>query len=136
MRGLGRRGWAPRTRPRTPAWRTKARHSPEGPRGLETPVSTSETTETAVADLVSVSVAARMLGVSASSLRAWAAAGIVPHRRTTGGHRRFDPRELQQWLAARGGLPPAPTHHAPSELLPTRIDTVPGMSSGIREMGG
>ena len=40
--------------------------------------------------LLSVSAAARLLGVSSSSLRAWAAAGRVPHVRTPGGHRRFE----------------------------------------------
>jgi excisionase family DNA binding protein len=84
-------------------------------------------------ELVSVSVAARMLGVSASSLRAWAAAGVVPHRRTSGGHRRFDVTELKSWLDARGGSAPGtPTPTAPPELLPTRIDTLPRIGASIR----
>jgi excisionase family DNA binding protein len=54
-------------------------------------------------DLMTVSQAARLLGVSVSSLRAWAAAGLVPHVRTPGGHRRFRHEELDEWMAARGG---------------------------------
>jgi excisionase family DNA binding protein len=89
--------------------------------------------QSATQELVSVSVAARMLGVSASSLRAWAAAGVVPHRRTGGGHRRFDVAELKDWLDARGGSAPgAATPAAPPELLPTRIDTLPGIAASIR----
>lgn len=55
---------------------------------------------------LSVSGAARALGVSPSTLRLWASEGRIPHVRTAGGHRRFDPEELRQWLArqpARAG---------------------------------
>jgi excisionase family DNA binding protein len=48
---------------------------------------------------LSVSAAARALGVSPSTLRLWASEGRVPHVRTAGGHRRFDPEALRQWLA-------------------------------------
>lgn len=66
---------------------------------------------------LSISDAARALGVSTSTLRAWAAEGRVPHVRTAGGHRRFSPDALAEWLAER----PAPgatreeksTHVAP-----------------------
>lgn len=57
---------------------------------------------------LSVSAAARALGVSSSTLRLWASEGRVPHVRTAGGHRRFDPEALRQWLArqpARGARP-------------------------------
>lgn len=57
---------------------------------------------------LSVSAAARALGVSSSTLRLWASEGRVPHVRTAGGHRRFDPEALRQWLArqpARAGRP-------------------------------
>jgi excisionase family DNA binding protein len=57
---------------------------------------------------LSVSAAARALGVSASTLRLWASEGRVPHVRTAGGHRRFSPEALRQWLAeqpARRGPP-------------------------------
>jgi excisionase family DNA binding protein len=74
--------------------------------------------------LLSVSAAARLLGVSSSSLRAWAAAGRVPHVRTPGGHRRFELDELVRWLAERGGAPPAPQHRM-QELVPTRFEAMP-----------
>ena len=50
---------------------------------------------------LSVSGAAKALGVSPSTLRLWASEGRVPHVRTAGGHRRFDPEALRQWLARR-----------------------------------
>lgn len=82
--------------------------------------------------LLSVSAAARMLGVSSSSLRAWAAAGRVPHLRTPGGHRRFEVDELVSWLAERGGAPPAPAARS-AELVPTRIEPVPLLAKALRE---
>jgi excisionase family DNA binding protein len=80
--------------------------------------------------LLSVSAAARLLGVSSSSLRAWAAAGRVPHVRTPGGHRRFELDELVRWLAARGGAPPAPQQRL-QELVPTRIEAMPAMAAAL-----
>jgi excisionase family DNA binding protein len=50
-----------------------------------------------------VSAAARALGVSASTLRLWASEGRVPHVRTAGGHRRFNPEALRRWLAEQPG---------------------------------
>jgi excisionase family DNA binding protein len=87
--------------------------------------------ETADDELLSVSAAARLLGVSPSSLRAWAAAGRVPHHRTEGGHRRFEMRALVDWLEARGGGPPAP-RSGPQELIPTRIDPLPAVAALLR----
>jgi excisionase family DNA binding protein len=57
---------------------------------------------------LSVSAAAKALGVSASTLRLWASEGRVPHVRTAGGHRRFDPEVLRQWLARRPARPVRP----------------------------
>ncbi|MGD9695541.1 MAG: helix-turn-helix domain-containing protein [Thermoleophilia bacterium] len=85
--------------------------------------------------LLSVSAAARLLGVSPSSLRAWAAAGRVPHVRTPGGHRRFDLDELVRWLADRGGAPPAPTYRT-QELVPTRIEALPEPAAALRAATG
>ena len=82
--------------------------------------------------MLSVSSAARLLGVSPSSLRAWAAAGQVPHVRTPGGHRRFDVDQLVEWLAERGGSPPAPVSR-PHELVPTRVDAIPEIASALRD---
>lgn len=74
---------------------------------------------------LSVSAAARLLGVSVSSLRAWAAAGQVPHERTPGGHRRFDREVLRAWLAERGGeLPEQPSGRV-GPLVAGRIEARP-----------
>ncbi len=80
--------------------------------------------------LLSVSAAARLLGVSSSSLRAWAAAGRVPCVRTPGGHRRFERDEMVRWLAERGGAPPA-TPTRMQELVPTRIEAMPGIAATL-----
>ncbi len=85
--------------------------------------------------LLSVSAAARLLGVSSSSLRAWAAAGRVPHVRTPGGHRRFELDELVRWLAERGGAPPAPQHRL-QELVPTRFEAMPETAAVLAEASG
>ncbi len=81
-------------------------------------------------ELLAVSAAARMLGVSSSSLRAWAAAGRVPHVRTAGGHRRFARRELERWLRERGGEPPA-TPTRTGELVPTRSEPLPELAAAL-----
>ncbi|MCU0308534.1 MAG: helix-turn-helix domain-containing protein [Thermoleophilia bacterium] len=52
---------------------------------------------------LSISAAARALGVSPSTLRLWASEGRVPHVRTAGGHRRFNPDILREWLATQPG---------------------------------
>jgi excisionase family DNA binding protein len=81
-------------------------------------------------DLLSVSAAAGLLGVSVSSLRAWAAAGQVPHERTPGGHRRFDREVLRAWLAARGGeLPQQPSGRGHA-LVAGRIEARP-VAAGV-----
>ena len=82
-------------------------------------------------DLLPVSAAARLLGVSVSSLRAWAAAGRVPHERTPGGHRRFDRAVLREWMQARGARVPehAPAH--PVHLVPGRITPRPRAAAAI-----
>ena len=82
--------------------------------------------------LLSVSAAARLLGVSSSSLRAWAAAGRVPHVRTPGGHRRFELDELVRWLAERGGAPPAPQNRL-QELVPTRLEAMPATAAALAD---
>jgi excisionase family DNA binding protein len=88
----------------------------------------------APAQLLSVSAAARLLGVSSSSLRAWAAAGRVPHVRTAGGHRRFPLDDLVNWLAERGGAPPSP-HQRLGELVPTRIEPLPDVAQRLQSAG-
>ncbi len=51
--------------------------------------------------------AARILGVDATTLRGWADSGKVRIFRTPGGHRRFDPADLDAFLRA-SATPPAP----------------------------
>lgn len=65
-----------------------------------------------------ISGAARALGVSTSTLRAWAADGRVPHVRTAGGHRRFNPEALAEWLAERPD-PGMPREERSTALAPT-----------------
>ena len=84
--------------------------------------------------LLTVSAAARLLGVSSSSLRAWAAAGRVPHVRTPGGHRRFELDELVRWLSDRGGAPPAPQQRL-QELVPTRVEAMPETARALADAG-
>lgn len=84
--------------------------------------------------LLTVSAAARLLGVSSSSLRAWAAAGRVPHVRTPGGHRRFELDELVRWLSERGGAPPAPQQRL-QELVPTRVEAMPATARALADSG-
>src|SRR5262245_20769653 len=96
------------------------------------PVPTADRGRAKAPQPLPVSAAARLLGVSSSSLRAWAAAGRVPHVRTPGGHRRFELDELVRWLAERGGAPPAPVTRS-GELVPTRVEPMPALASALRE---
>ncbi|MBI2684323.1 MAG: MerR family DNA-binding transcriptional regulator [Actinobacteria bacterium] len=77
---------------------------------------------------VSISAAARALGISTSTLRVWASEGRVPHVRTAGGHRRFNPEGLRDWLAKQPGqvapLPRSTTH---------RIEASAEIAGAIRE---
>lgn len=70
-----------------------------------------------------ISGAARALGVSTSTLRAWAADGRVPHVRTAGGHRRFNPDALAEWLAER------PDPGMPREERSTSLAPAPELAS-------
>ena len=71
--------------------------------------------------------------MSPSTLRLWASEGRVPHVRTAGGHRRFDPEVLRQWLARQPARTARPTRPgsiqiaaAPdlAEVLRSRADLV------------
>jgi|GEM_PF-718667 len=70
-----------------------------------------------------ISGAARALGVSTSTLRAWAAEGRVPHVRTAGGHRRFNPDALAEWLAER------PDPGTPREERSTAVARAPELAA-------
>ena len=82
-------------------------------------------------DLIPISAAARLLGVSVSSLRAWAVAGRVPHERTPGGHRRFDRAVLHEWMEARGARMPDHDPSHPVHLVPGRITPRPRAAAAI-----
>lgn len=81
---------------------------------------------------MSVSQAARLLGVSVSSLRAWAAAGLVPHVRTPGGHRRFHRDQLAAWMAQRGGHLPQSHDGRGAALVAGRIRALPDAAGVLR----
>ena len=49
--------------------------------------------------LLTISQAARRLGISQNTLRAWADKGLIPHVRTPTGYRRFDAAELEAFMA-------------------------------------
>jgi len=56
---------------------------------------------------ISLSKAARMLGVHPSTVRSWADHGRLPYHRTDGGHRRFAQADIQLWLDSRTAESPA-----------------------------
>ncbi len=77
---------------------------------------------------LSVSGAARALGVSPSTLRLWASEGRIPHVRTDGGHRRFDPESLRQWLAEQPARPVRT-----SRRTAARVARSPALAGVVRE---
>ena len=52
---------------------------------------------------LSISEAAKLLGIHQTTLRLWTKKGMVPFHRTSGGHRRFLEEELQLWIEAQKG---------------------------------
>jgi excisionase family DNA binding protein len=60
---------------------------------------------------LSLSQAAKMLGVHPGTLRVWADQGHLNARRTQGGHRRFHRSEVEQWQRSRNaqGIPESNT---------------------------
>jgi excisionase family DNA binding protein len=86
-----------------------------------------------------ISDAAKALGVSTSTLRAWAADGQVPHVRTAGGHRRFNPDALAEWIAERpeAATPreERSTHARPcpaaADVLLQRADRIAELANGV-----
>lgn len=80
---------------------------------------------------LSVSAAARALGVSPSTLRLWASEDRIPHVRTAGGHRRFDPEALRQWLARQ----PARPGRSPRRSA-TQLPVAPQLAAALRDRAG
>ena len=84
---------------------------------------------------LSVSAAARALGVSPSTLRLWASDGRVPHVRTAGGHRRFDPEALRQWLASQPARPARTSRRAAVQVprSPQLAEALRGRAEQVAE---
>lgn len=84
---------------------------------------------------LSVSAAARALGVSPSTLRLWASEGRVPHVRTAGGHRRFDPEALRQWLAHQPARPSRPARQVAAQVTvsPALADALRGRADLVSD---
>jgi len=78
-----------------------------------------------------VSATARAIGVSPSTLRLWATDGRVPHVRTAGGHRRFDPEALRQWLARQPARPSRPSRRAT-----VQVRVAPRLAEALRARAG
>lgn len=81
--------------------------------------------ETGQRKLLSITQAAKLLGVHPLTLRNWAEKGHVPHYRTPGGHRRFRREDLQALLSKMNQGAPEPAlarvaHQAVQQALATR----------------
>ncbi len=57
---------------------------------------------------LSLSDAARLLGVHPSTVRLWSDKGVLPTHRTSGGHRRYTHQMLNACLSQVAGLAGAP----------------------------
>ncbi len=60
-------------------------------------------------NLLSITKAAKILGVHPLTLRSWADKGYIPHYKTPGGHRRFKEGDLRAFLAEMNQDGAAPT---------------------------
>jgi excisionase family DNA binding protein len=74
--------------------------------------------------LLSITQAAKLLGIHSLTLRNWADKGHIPCYRTPGGHRRFRKRELLDFLAKMNQGPPGAAlvtvaHHAVQQAIAT-----------------
>ena len=97
------------------------------------------------ASWLSLTEAAKFLGIHASTLRRWSDQGTIPSVRTKGGHRRFERVTLEQHLNEQSNsLKTEPPSRADSssepllstERLPTWQQTFKGENlEGIRQLG-
>lgn len=76
--------------------------------------------------LLSITAAAKLLGVHPLTLRSWAEKGYVPHYRTPGGHRRFKRHELLAFVAQMNqGSPEDGLVQAARSAIRDAISTMP-----------
>lgn len=79
---------------------------------------------------LTASEAANLIGVSIATVRGWADTGLLPSHRTVGGHRRFDPTELKDWLRRRGAAAAAAGQR---ESLTETLSPCPLLARALRE---
>jgi excisionase family DNA binding protein len=80
----------------------------------------------------SIGEAARVVGVSPSTVRQWVDIGLVPVRRTRAGHRRFDVSAIGNLHRVRDLRE---TQHLPLENIRERINESPGPRAGADGAG-
>ena len=66
---------------------------------------------------LSLSDAAKMLGVHSSTVRLWSDKGVLPTHKTQGGHRRYKSSEISLWAEASLKSPEIQTEHMMQEVI-------------------
>lgn len=76
---------------------------------------------------LSLSQAARILGVHPGTVRAWSDQGVLPVHRTQGGHRRYLRSEMELWMQSQRSEGPSEVHLvAQNALRNTRLQVSEG----------
>ena len=79
------------------------------------------------AEWLSLSQAARVLGVHPGTVRAWSDQGVLPVHRTQGGHRRYLRNEVELWMQSQRSEGPSEVHLvAQNALRNTRLQVSEG----------
>ncbi len=66
---------------------------------------------------LSLSDAAKVLGVHPSTVRLWSDKGVLPTHKTQGGHRRYKSSEITLWSEASGKSPEIKNEHMMQEVI-------------------